>query len=283
MGAVMLTTKRYEYLHIDSIRCHPDVGNHRSLNEQKVAHYATDILQHGLLEPLVVWEKKPGEYYLVGGFHRLAAIERIRQDNPGYFDNIDVRVVAADLDEIRALNLKLNADRLDTKITDYFETVIHLNNVNWTKERIADFLDRSAGWIEDIIRFAPIMPPDVRARLESGALSWERAKRICRAVRDAEAGQEREILAKELGTLDTSPRPVPKRPLTFRSAKSRLGRVIKRGNGDAYSVSPEQLMSLLLVLEGRHFDDDHLAHVRRTFPGLLVEDLPRAAEADSMN
>ena len=41
-----------------------------------------------------------------------------------------------------ALNLKLNADRLDIRVTDYFETVIYLNNVNWSAERIAEFLEK---------------------------------------------------------------------------------------------------------------------------------------------
>ena len=42
------------------------------------------------------------------------------------------------------LNLKLNADRLDARITEYFDTVVFLGNAGWTEERIADFLDRSA-------------------------------------------------------------------------------------------------------------------------------------------
>ena len=46
-----------------------------------------------LLEPIVVWERNPGEFFLVGGFHRHAAIRRIRSRNPGYFDRVDVRVI----------------------------------------------------------------------------------------------------------------------------------------------------------------------------------------------
>ena len=64
----MLTTKRFDYVGIDQIHLHPSVANHRPLNETKVAHYAEDIARNGLLEPLVVWERNPGEFYLVGGF-----------------------------------------------------------------------------------------------------------------------------------------------------------------------------------------------------------------------
>ena len=126
----MITTKRFDYVGIDQILIHPTVKNHRELTASKVAHYAKDILANGLLEPLVVWEKSAGEFYLIGGFHRTNAIYKIREEHPGYFDQVDVRVVTGSVDEMRALNLKLNSDRVDTKITDYFETVLYLNNVN---------------------------------------------------------------------------------------------------------------------------------------------------------
>ena len=75
----MLTTKRYEYMSIDKIGMHPILSNHRPLDMHKVSHYEKDIMQNGLLEPLVIWEKNNNEYYMVGGFHRLAAIEAIRK------------------------------------------------------------------------------------------------------------------------------------------------------------------------------------------------------------
>lgn len=265
----MLTTRRYEYLHIDEVRFHPEIGNHRRLDPQKVEHYRDDILKHGLLEPLVVWEKAKNEYYLVGGFHRLTAIHKIREERPDYFERVDVRVVSADLDEIKALNLKLNADRVDTKITDFFDTIIHLNNVNWSKDRIAEFFDRSIYWIEDIIRYVPGMPAEVRRRMEDGKLSWGRAKRICRAVRDAPAGTERQVLEKELQTSEVSSTVPRKRPMTMRHAKKRLSAHIERSPNTIFAVSGEQLLSLLIVLEGREVEDQHLEAVRRSFPGVF--------------
>ena len=61
----MLRTKRFEYVSFDAVHLHPAVANHRPLNEAKVAHYAEDIRRNGLLEPLVVWERNPGELFLV--------------------------------------------------------------------------------------------------------------------------------------------------------------------------------------------------------------------------
>jgi Asp-tRNA(Asn)/Glu-tRNA(Gln) amidotransferase B subunit len=130
---------------------------------------------------------------LVGGFHRMQAIRKIRS-NHGVTDRVDVRIVAGDPEEIKALNLKLNADRQDIKITDYFETVIYLNNVNWSSERIAEFLDKSKSWIEEIIRYAPMINDQMRKKIESGELSWSRAKEIIIKSLKAPAGMENVVL-----------------------------------------------------------------------------------------
>jgi ParB family transcriptional regulator, chromosome partitioning protein len=264
----MLTTRRFEYLAFDQIKVHPAVNNHRPMNAAKVDHLAKDILANGLLEPLVVWERSPGEYFLVGGFHRMEAIRHIRSSNPGYFDRVDVRVVAGDPDEIRALNLKLNADRLDTKITDYFETVVHLNNANWTPARIADFMDKSVAWIEDIIRFAPMVTPELRAKLEASEISWNRAKEILQKMTQAPAGQEKKVIAEELAK--SQPRVV--RPLTFKSAVAHFSEAVKKAPTSPITMSMQDLYSFILLLRGKDYTDKDLKRVRSVFPELMAKD-----------
>ncbi len=261
----MLTTKRFDYVSFEKVHLHPSVANHRPLNEAKVAHYADDILRNGLLEPIVVWERNPGEYFLVGGFHRHNAVRRIRSERPGYFDRIDVRVVHGDLDEIQALNLKLNADRLDARITDYFDAVIFMANANWDKNRIAQFLDKNVAWIEDLLRFAPGMDPRVRKKLEDGQITWAKAKAICKAVLAAPPGQERAAADKELAALDAPvTKPAP-RVLTFRTAAKRLN----AHKGTTFQVSGGDVLALLEVLRGKTSGAEALEQVRRAFPGLM--------------
>jgi ParB family transcriptional regulator, chromosome partitioning protein len=259
----MLATKRYEYLATDRISVHPTISNHRQLNTAKVTHLSDDIVKNGLLEPLVVWERSQGEYYLVGGFHRMAAIREIRKKNPGYFDRVDVRVVAGDPDEIKALNLKLNADRLDTKVTDYFETVLHLNNVNWSRERIAEFLDKSTSWIDEIIRYAPMITPKMRTMLESGELSWNRAKEILQKTLKAPAGNEKAILEQELAT------PVQRKPLTFKSVIGHFGHIMEAQPTRRITLNIQDLYSLIIALHGKNCNDEHLARVKTVFPELI--------------
>jgi len=270
----MLTTKRYEYMSFDKVRIHPLISNHRPLHPDKVAHLERDILTNGLIEPLIVWERSDGDYYVVGGFHRLAAIEAIRAKHAGYFDQIDVRVVSGDLDEMRAVNLKLNADRLDTKITDYFETVLYLNNANWSKERIADFLDKSVTWLEEILRFAPGIDARLRTMLEEGKVSWNKAKAICRQILAAPPRKEREVADKLIEQLEKSKDRIRsnKRPLSPQRAMKRLREAFKQNPKRHYSIDLEELLCLFMVLWGKEYTESHVEKVRRAFPGLMDEE-----------
>lgn len=266
----MLTTKRYDYITIEAIRVHPSISNHRPLNQEKVRHYAEDIEKNGLLEPLIVWERNHGEYFLVGGFHRLNAIQRIRSNKPGYFDRIDVRVVAGDVDEMRALNLKLNADRLDAKVSEYFDTVIYLNNANWDKERLAAFFDRSVTWIEEIVRYVPGMDPRLRKMLDEGTVSWSKARNICKEILQAAPGMEKETADRLLNSLQSGEKekPAPK-PLTFRGATRKLAKHLEGGNGQKYTLDSHDLYALLVVLSGKKYEDHHVDRVRQRFPILF--------------
>ena len=267
----MLTTKRYEYTPFENIQTHPLLSNHRPLQPDKVAHLERDILKNGLIEPLIVWERSTGEYYVIGGFHRLAAIQAIRKKYPGYFDRIDVRVVSGELDEMRALNLKLNADRLDTRITDYFETVLYLNNANWEKERIASFLDKSVTWLEEIIRFVPSMDSRLRKMLEEGEVSWNRAKSICRQILSAPPDKERELADQLIEAVNRNGgRPNRrKRPLSPRKAIKRLTKDLETRPTTHYTVTLEDLLSLFMILAGENYTESHVEQVRNTFPGLI--------------
>ncbi|WP_150047543.1 MULTISPECIES: ParB/RepB/Spo0J family partition protein [Methylomonas] len=261
----MLATKRYEYLPIDLIQYHHTLTNHRDLDMAKVAHLERDIIANGLFEPLVVWERQSKEYYLVGGFHRMEAIQGIRRANPGYFDRVDVRVVTGDPDEIKALNLKLNSDRVDTRITDYFQTVLYLNNANWPKERIAEFFDKSVGWIDEIIRYAPLTTEPLREKLASGEVSWSRAKDILRKALKAPPGNEKAIIESEL----SQPMPAAAaRPLRYKDSLKRLSDTIKKQPKRTYKISAADLYALLVTLRSKSVDADSLARARQAFPML---------------
>jgi len=263
----MLATKRYEYLAIDQIEFHHTLTNHRDLDLAKVAHLEKDIVANGLFEPLVVWERNNREYYLVGGFHRMEAIQGIRQSNPGYFDRVDVRIVTGDPDEIKALNLKLNSDRVDTKIVDYFQTVIYLNNANWSKDRIAEFFDKSVSWIDDIIRFAPLTTELMREKLANGDISWTRAKDILRKTLKAPVGNEKQIIESEL----SRPARSVAKPLPFSKTIKHLSKSLGSEPKRTFKVNTQDLYALLITLQGKNVDQQDIDRVRNAFPVLWDE------------
>ncbi len=264
----MLATKRYEYLAIDQIEYHHTLTNHRELDRGKVTHLESDILANGLFEPLVIWERNNREYYLVGGFHRMEAIQGIRKSNPGYFDRVDVRIVTGDPDEIKALNLKLNSDRVDTKIIDYFQTVIYLNNANWSKARIAQFFDKSVSWIEEIIRYAPLTTELMRDKLASGELSWNRAKTILRKALKAPVGQEKQIIEDEL----TQPTQTVAKPLPLQKTIKQLSKSLKSTPKQTLKINTHDVYSLLVTLRGKEVDQQDIDRVRKAFPMLWDEE-----------
>ena len=273
----MIATQRHDYVPYSTIYLHPSIVNHRPVNRQKVLHYKDDILRNGLLEPLVVWERNRGELFLVGGFHRFHAIELIRGEHPGYYDRVDVRVVTGELEEMRALNLKLNVDRLDARLTEYFDTVAFLGDAGWDKQRIAAFLDRGVTWVEEILRFVPRMDPRLRAALDAEKLSWSKAKAICRAALAAEPGEERAVVDAALRALE-SLEPAPRRVLTGKAATKRLRANIARDPGVSYTVSAQDLLALVQLLTGpKDQQSEHLERVRAKLPGLL--DSARGADA----
>lgn len=268
----MIATKRHDYVPYGTIHLHPSIENHRPVNRQKVLHYKDDILRNGLLEPLVVWERNHNEFFLVGGFHRFNAITLIRKENPGYYDRVDVRVVAGELEEMRALNLKLNADRLDARLCEYFDTVVFLNNANWSKQRIGDFLDRSVSWVEEIVRFVPSMDSRLRAMLDEDKVSWSKARAICRRVLAAKPGEEGEVLEVALRELREGPVVLPRRVLSPKAATKRLAKHVAEHPKATYTVSGQDLLSLVSLLTGpRDAQQEHLERVRERFPALLEE------------
>ena len=138
-------------------------------------------------------------------------------------------------------------------------------NANWKPIRIAQFLDKNAAWIEDILRYAPGMDARVRRMLESGQLSWAKAKAICKTVLSAPPGQERATLEAALAKMQTPEAAKPAaKVLTYRSAAKRL-----KGRTAPFQVSGDDVLALLQVLREKTASAEAIERVRTAFPGLL--------------
>ena len=95
----------------------------------------------------------------------------------------------------------------------------------------------------EILRYVPVMPPKIHAMLEKGETSWTRAKAACQKLIQSPAGEEDAAAEEATEALKNAPAKVAK-PLNFRSAKSRLGKLQQKDPEQLYELSGDDLMSL---------------------------------------
>jgi hypothetical protein len=127
------------------------------------------------------------------------------------------------------------------------------------------------GWVEDILRYVPGMDPRVRALLHAGAMSWGKAKQICRRVLAAPAGEERATVDAALAELERGGDAEPRYVLTPKKAERKLSKQLAADPQATYTVTAADLHALLSLLAGAAGParEQHLARVRATFPALV--------------
>ena len=111
----------------------------------------------------------------------------------------------------------------------------------------------------------------VRALLHDGKLSWSKAKQICRRIADAAPGDERAVADEALRELESGAKPEPRYVLSPKRAHQRLARQLAADPKAKYTVSAQDLFSLLTLLAGKADGDAdrHLERVREIFPALV--------------
>ena len=76
-----------------------------------ISELTSDISQHGLSDPMVVWETDEGEFVLTAGYRRYAAVTAIREESPERFETINVSIYNGDLEGAIAQNIRENIHR----------------------------------------------------------------------------------------------------------------------------------------------------------------------------
>jgi ParB/RepB/Spo0J family partition protein len=128
-----------------------------------VIELANDVAANGLEQPITVrplWDneiipKKQGfKYFLIAGFRRYSA----------YRANDAVMIPATvrpDLDSdfaCRSLNARENLHRKDLNLWQEAVSVRHYWQANWTREEVANEINKSTGWVQ--IRYTLLNMPD---------------------------------------------------------------------------------------------------------------------------
>jgi len=108
------TTEEYRNDNMDLNIIDGDNKRNFRVTLKNIVDLAGKILLQGLLQPLLIWDKD-GDYYLLQGFRRFAALKHLQEHEPVRFklrfpDGIPVRVVSGILDK-DAMMLMADHDR----------------------------------------------------------------------------------------------------------------------------------------------------------------------------
>jgi ParB family chromosome partitioning protein len=165
------------HLALDEIRANP-YQPRREFVEEEIAELAASILEHGILQPVVVRATAEG-YELVAGERRFRASEQLGRDT------IPAIVRTATDEQMLELALIENIQREDLNPIDTAVAIRSLiDRLGLTQDEAARRLGKSRSAVANTLRLLDL-PDDLQSRVASGALSNGHARALL-AMADAE-------------------------------------------------------------------------------------------------
>lgn len=171
----------------------PGQANVRRSGGQKIGELAASIAAHGLIQNLVVRKaKKGGNYEVVAGGRRLAALRSLMKDGGtvagvAVTKSYPVRVVVSEADSDVELSLAENTQREAMEVVDEVLAYRQLAEDGMAVEDIAARFGQSVVTIRQRLKLAALSPR-VLDELRSGEMALEQAKAL--AISDDHAAQE---------------------------------------------------------------------------------------------
>jgi len=161
---------RVEELSVESIYANP-FQPRKHFDEQALKELSQSILEHGLLQPIVVIEKVDG-YLLIAGERRL------RAHKLGKLTHIKAIIADIEIDEVRLRELALieNIQRENLnaiELANSYAELIEVHNI--THDDLSSIVHKSRSQITNTIRLL-ILSPYVQEQLIEGKISQGHAK-----------------------------------------------------------------------------------------------------------
>ena len=130
-------------IHISSIAVDASANPRRRL--RGIDELAASIRDHGLLQPLVVRRKQGGEYTLIAGHRRLAALKKLEAEvGGGAWLQVPVVIREDNPDEAYLLTLVENLQRTDLSAAEESEALGRLvRERSWSTRQVARAINRS--------------------------------------------------------------------------------------------------------------------------------------------
>jgi ParB family chromosome partitioning protein len=161
---------KVEELDVDSITPNP-FQPRKHFDEQALAELSQSIVEHGLLQPIVVIEKEDG-YLLIAGERRLRAHKLAK------LDTIKAIIANVDIDEIRLRELALieNIQRENLnaiELANSYSELIKVHKI--THDELSDIVHKSRSQITNTMRLLTLSPY-VQEQVMSEKISQGHAK-----------------------------------------------------------------------------------------------------------
>ena len=189
------------------VEFHPDIKNPRE-DMGDMDGLIQSIRQVGLKTPMWVLhretKRRPPDvpesefrrhrYYLVAGFRRHEAIRRMREDNPGAFEEIEVTRVKGSIAEAQVLNITENIQREDLSLVEIANAVMLLLNLGFKQSEIAQKIGKSATWVSNAIEFRRAATPQLRNAVQEGRISYVLGRQIASLSENDQREQVAELV-----------------------------------------------------------------------------------------
>ena len=140
----------------DQIVPDPDVVQCPRVNLGDPSKRARSIMNKGLETPLLVW-LHDGEYYLVDGYRRYEALERVKATNRlffrKFFEEVDVEIVEGTLKEVLVAQARANLRERTWTDADFANACASLVAAGLTSFEIATKLGQTTSRVLDALEF----------------------------------------------------------------------------------------------------------------------------------
>lgn len=157
-------TERLEEIAIDNITVGEQQVRHDT-NDEELEELALDIQANGLLQPIGVWQIRPGTYQLRFGSRRLAAHRLLRRTT--------VRALVNDgtMENVKADAVRENIHRRAMTLREECEAVTHLEQVEKKSvEEIRTIMGKSRAWVQGRL-LIPTLPIEISDAVLDGRLT----------------------------------------------------------------------------------------------------------------
>ncbi len=183
-GSVLSRDERIQKLLIEDILPNPDQPR-KSFDEASLEELANSIIEHGVLQPIIV-SPKNGRYELIAGERRWRASQRAGQTS--------IPAIVREKAELERLQIALieNVQRVDLSPLEQASSIEYLHQqFNQSYQDIAKQLGKAVSTVNNLVRLLQL-PAAAREALKSGRISEGHARSIL--ALKGEPGAQQQLL-----------------------------------------------------------------------------------------